>query len=676
MLETIWTQPLVQALGWALVHFVWQGALISLLLACALLLMRKSSASARYAAATSGLVLMLAAPLFTFTYLYRSLPDGALSPGQATEVYANGRARDAKASLPQGAPAEQAESGATLSRPASFASFERLGESRFAPLARWLAIFWLCGTALLSLRLFRGWMTTERLRRKGIQRVSERFEETFARLAESLGVSRPVRLYKSALVEVPTVIGWLRPVVLVPVGAFAGLSGPQLEALLAHELAHVRRYDYLVNLLQSIAETLLFYHPAVWWVSSEIRIEREHACDDLAVEACGDALLYARALAELESLRTSDVQGLALAATGGGSLILRVRRLISRPEREQQRQPAWLAGLVILSLLSGSILVTQAAFFKAASTNGLNADPLPSKRQVAVTFVALPLHRGNEESIETLNEVHAKLLRGMAANNIKAVGFVGEGMLYVEGQTEARINLLRRWLDAGHELGNQTYKHMSLYKTPLEEYKANVIRGEQVTRALLKERGMELRYFSYPFLNTGPNLETKRAFEQFLAERGYTIHAVTIDNMDWIFSNAYQQATRRQDAEAIKRISDEYVAYMESVFAHYERLSTKVFGREISQVLMLSVSALNADNMERLIEMLKRRGYSFVTLEEALRDPAFSQPNNAVGPWGISWIERWAMDKGVDLRGDPLLPKYMHQFGKDGLKEPDKPQSE
>jgi hypothetical protein len=123
----------------------------------------------------------------------------------------------------------------------------------------------------------------------------------------------------------------------------------------------------------------------------------------------------------------------------------------------------------------------------------------------------------------------------------------------------------------------------------------------------------------------------------------------------------------------MKRISDEYINYMESVFAHYEQLSVKVFGREIPQVLMLSASALNADNFQRLMEMLKRRGYGFVTMEEALQDPAFAQPTNYTGAWGISWIERWAIDKRVDIRGDPVLPPYMMQFGKDGLKNPREP---
>jgi beta-lactamase regulating signal transducer with metallopeptidase domain/peptidoglycan/xylan/chitin deacetylase (PgdA/CDA1 family) len=671
--EKIFMQPMVQALGWALVHFIWQGAGLALITASALMLMRNFGAHTRYVVATACLSLMLAAPVITLSRIYSNLPSDAYEQGQSAALSAEGDRAGTKATMPGASRVSQTFDAGAAARPASFASFDNLSESRFAPFARLLALFWLCGAIFFSVRLLSGWIVTERLRRHGTGRVSEACEEMFARLSLSLKVSRPVRLYKSMLVEVPTVIGWLRPVILVPVSAFTGLSREQLEALLAHELAHVRRYDYLVNLVQAVAETLLFYHPAVWWVSKQIRVEREHACDDLAVEACGDALVYARALAELESLRVDDEHTLALAATGGsGSLINRIRRLISTPAREGQRHPARLAALLLFVGLSGALFAAQGALFMATSPEGLGSEPLAYRRQVAVTFVGLPYFRGGDESMESLNQTTAKLLDGMAAHNIKAVGFVGEGMLYKEGQTEARINILRRWLEAGHELGNQSYQHMSLFKTPLADYEANVLRGEQVTRPLMQEYGKQLRYFSYPFLNTGPTPETKKAFEQFLSEHGYRIHAVTIDNMDWIFSNAYLEARRRGDAEVMKRISDEYVAYMESVFAHYERLSVKTFGREIPQVLMLSASALNADNFDRLVEMLKRRGYGFVTMEEALKDTAFSTPTNYTGPWGISWIERWAKDKGLDIKGDPVLPQYMLQFGKDGLKNPDK----
>ncbi|HEX8175820.1 MAG TPA: M56 family metallopeptidase [Pyrinomonadaceae bacterium] len=668
-------QPLVQAIGWALMHSLWQGALVAILLLFALQLMRGFSSQARYAAATIGLTLMLAAPAATLYSLYSSMPGAGSSAGQRAALSGSRQSIDARGNLPKGSPPTQADSAGGADRPSDLASFQTLTEGRFARLARWLVLFWLGGMVIFSARLFSGWMATERLKRRGLGRAGAACEESFARLARRIGISRPVRLYKSVLVEVPTVIGWLRPVVLVPVSAFTGLSQQQLDALLAHELAHVRRYDYLVNLLQSIAETLLFYHPAVWWVSKQIRIEREHACDDLAVEACGDTLLYARALAELETLRTGPESGLALAANGGGSLISRVRRLISaHPARDEQRRPAWLAALLLFVITSGALVAAQGALLSVTNPEGLKPQASSNRRAVAVTFVGLPYYRGGDETVESLNETTDKLLAGMARHNVKAVGFVGEGQLYREGQTEARINLLRRWLDAGHELGNQSYKHMSLYNTPLDVYEANVIRGEQVTRQLMQERGRQLKYFSYPFLNTGPNPETKRAFEQFLKERGYRIHAVTIDNADWIFSNAYLEARRRGETDVMKRISDEYVPYIESIFAHYEQLSTKVFGREIPQVLMLSASALNADNFDRLMEMLKRRGYGFITMDEALEDKAFAEPPGYAGSWGISWIERWALDKGVDIRGDPVLPRYMWQFGKDGLKNPNKPQ--
>lgn len=671
MLETILKEPFVQALGWALVHAVWQGALVAMLVACALMLMRSFSARARYVAATLGLLLMLAAPVVTLSRLYSSMPDATPATGQRAALSVDEQALNAKASLPKRALGSQPDSAGGILKPAGFAPFENLTESRFALLARWLVLFWLAGIIIFSVRLFRGWVATERLKRRGIGLATAACEESFARLARRIGVSRPARLYKSVLVEVPTVIGWLRPVVLVPVSAFTGLSQQQLDALLAHELAHVRRYDYLVNLLQAVAETLLFYHPAVWWVSKQIRTEREHACDDLAVEACGDALLYARALAELETMRASDERSLALAADGG-SLISRIRRLVAAPRRDEQRRPAWLAAALLFVMISSALMVAQGALFTVTDPEGLRPDALSTRRKVAVTFVGLPYFRGGDETVESLNETNAKLLAGLGHYNIKAVGFVGEGTLYKEGQTEERINILRRWLDAGHELGNQSYKHMSLYNTPLDVYEANVIRGEQVTRSLMQQRGLQLKYFSYPFLNTGPNPETKKAFEQFLKERGYTIHAVTIDNMDWIFSNAYSEARRRGDTEVMKHVSDEYIIYMESVFAHYEQLSMKVFGREIPQVLMLSASALNADNFDRLIEMLKRRGYDFVTMDAALSDKAFAEPTGYTGQWGISWIERWAIDKGVDIRGDPVLPKYMLQFGKDGLRNPGK----
>jgi hypothetical protein len=172
--------------------------------------------------------------------------------------------------------------------------------------------------------------------------------ETLNDLRLRLGVSRPVRLLKSALVEVPTVIGWLRPVILVPAAALSGLTPRQLEAVLAHELAHVHRHDYLVNAFQCLVETLMFYHPVAWWISRCIREERENCCDDLVIEVCGDRLLYARALAAMEGLR-GELPDLAFAASGG-SLLNRIRRLLGVSSETGAVSIRQLSGLALLGV--------------------------------------------------------------------------------------------------------------------------------------------------------------------------------------------------------------------------------------------------------------------------------------------------------------------------------------
>ena len=170
-----------------------------------------------------------------------------------------------------------------------------------APLLPWVVAVWLAGAMVFWLRLIGGWIFAERLRSSLVRPAPREWQQALDRLKNRIRVSRPVRLLVSSLVQAPAVVGWLRPVVLVPVGALAGLPPEQIEALLLHELAHIRRHDYLVNIVQSAIEALLFYHPAVWWVSGHIRAERELCCDDMAVSVSGDAVTYARALAELES---------------------------------------------------------------------------------------------------------------------------------------------------------------------------------------------------------------------------------------------------------------------------------------------------------------------------------------------------------------------------------------
>lgn len=289
-----------------------------------------------------------------------------------------------------------------------------------------------------------------------------------------------------------------------------------------------------------------------------------------------------------------------------------------------------------------------------------------SVRRVAVTFDDLPMmgDAGRSTGAGVLENTK-KIVAALAANKVPVVGFVNERGIEKAGQRAERLAALKVWLDAGMELGNHTYSHKSFYDTPLAAFEREVVRGEPVTKELLAGRGMKLRYFRHPFLNTGRTPAAKREFERFLAARGYTVAPVTIDNSEWIFAREYSGALAKNDAEKARRVVEGYVPYMESMFEFYEKLSVELFGREIPQVLLVHANELNGDHFAGVIAMMRRRGYSFVTLGEALSDPAYRSADAYVGPFGVSWLQRWLVTRGKEFRKEPYMPEYMRQFDPD-----------
>jgi peptidoglycan/xylan/chitin deacetylase (PgdA/CDA1 family) len=310
------------------------------------------------------------------------------------------------------------------------------------------------------------------------------------------------------------------------------------------------------------------------------------------------------------------------------------------------------AGLILLVLVCCVFSATPSAHERTTVST--------PHREVAVTFDDLPSQRHNDE-IDVVTRMTEKLVATIKANHVPAIGFVNERKLYAhDGKLDAaRVANLRKWLDAGFELGNHTYSHPYFYDIPLADFEANVMRGEIVTKKLLAEKGMKMRYFRHPFLNTGPDLATKTAFEKFLAEHGYTVAPVTLDNADYIFAQAYEDALAKGEAATAKRIADAYVPYMEEVFAFYEKLSTDVLGYELPQILLVHAHQLNADRFDELAAMMKRRGYSFVTLEHALQDKAYRQPDSFTSKMGISWLQRWAITRGGEFRKETPLPEFL-----------------
>jgi beta-lactamase regulating signal transducer with metallopeptidase domain len=370
-------EPVAQAIGWALLHFVWQGMLVGVLTAIALAALRKGAADVRYVVATIGLSLMVTLPAVTAMQLWRSAP---VSSG-LTVIDEPGPLPAAASVAPGSVIDDQ------TARAVAPSSSRVLDSIRVEPWLPMLVLAWLSGVVILSLRLMSGWLWVQRMKSHGTSPIEDGWNVIAARLSRRLHIARTVRLLRSTLVEVPTVIGWLKPVILLPASALSGLNPHQLEAILSHELAHIRRHDYLVNLLQAVVETLLFYHPAVWWLSGRIRAERENCCDDLAVSLCGDPFTYAQALADLEGVRGSD--RFAMAASGG-SLVHRVKRLLGAPSHAG-RAPGWLAA-------SASLLVMMAV---GAGVLGIEASqdvsPAPAAQAADLATAAKPATAASAE---------------------------------------------------------------------------------------------------------------------------------------------------------------------------------------------------------------------------------------------------------------------------------------
>lgn len=328
----LFQNPWAQDLAWTLLHFLWEGAALGCVAWMGLRLLRRRSANARYLWTCLCLGLMVAAAMATFALL-RPLGHAVVPLASKTAV---------------------ALDPARLQEIMNQAPLPLRAQLAFAPFLPWALAFWSLGVALLTLRLGGAWLWLQRLRYTGARPAGAEFQMRLNTLIRRLHVDRTVRLLKSAMVEAPVVIGWLRPAILVPVAAFTGLTPEALDAVLAHELAHIRRLDYLVNLLQSAVEILFFYHPAVWWLSAEIRAERENACDDVAVSSCGDALLYARSLARLEELRGSAPSPKLALASNGGSLMSRIHRLLLPPLPPSSAARAGLFAALAFSLLGAT----------------------------------------------------------------------------------------------------------------------------------------------------------------------------------------------------------------------------------------------------------------------------------------------------------------------------------
>ncbi len=383
---TTWTV----LVGWTLVHFVWQGALLAAIAAGGLALLRSAGPAARYLLASVTLASMLSSPIVTARWLSSSPPPLA-SPVPTAVPLASTVASNR---IAPAAPAAQTPTAAAPRTTGTLADLDRV----FAA----LVAMWLCGVVFLSARLLSGWWHVRRLQRLGLTAPASGWQEVSDRLAARLHLRRRVHVVESPSVDVPSVVGWWRPVLLLPLTGLTGLTPSQAEAIVAHELVHVRRYDYLVNVLQRVTETVLFYHPAVWWISNRMRLEREQCCDAVVVGVCGDAGDYATALLRLEESRGPGDPELAVAATGS-ALVDRIRRILSpRRDDHQSLAPAVVTTATVLLF----VLIVSGGYsaLRARDTR------LQSGHEVEVIATV------NGESITQADLDHFRPLHGEPAN--------------------------------------------------------------------------------------------------------------------------------------------------------------------------------------------------------------------------------------------------------------------
>jgi peptidoglycan/xylan/chitin deacetylase (PgdA/CDA1 family) len=303
----------------------------------------------------------------------------------------------------------------------------------------------------------------------------------------------------------------------------------------------------------------------------------------------------------------------------------------------------------------------------------LRAQNFSSRRTIAITIDDLPAASANFMTGAEINEMTTKLLTTLHDQKVPAVGFVNEKKLYKIGEVDARINALKMWLDFGFELGNHTYAHTSLNRASLKEWEEDVIRGETVTAILLAQHGMKMRYLRHPYLDTGRDLQTRRDAEAFLVNRGYRIAPVTMDAWDWMYAGVYEDARRRGDTDLQRKLVDSYLQHTNEVFDYFEKLSKSLIGYEPAQILLLHGNWLEADHIGELLDLLRKRGYSCVTLQEALSDSAYSMPDEFVAEEGGSWLEHWAITRGQPPRDEPAFPQWVMDLSKALPRRPTQP---
>ena len=616
-LAQIPAHPLVHALGWTLLHFCWQGVLVAAILWCVLGLLGGESSQARYGAACLALALLVALPLATYArvasaeYALRAQTwssEIVLDPGMMLQVGV-------------GAPVE--------AWPVRLA----LALDRCLP---WILMAWFAGVLVFVGRLNFGLRVARRLKNAETRTPPSELLQAFDALRVRLGIARAVRLLHSARVQVPTVIGWLRPVVLIPASCLIGLSTEQIEAIFCHELAHVRRHDYLVSVFQSMVETLLFYHPAVWWVSKQVRRERECCCDAIAVGMGGDVLAYARALSYLEERRAGFPE--FVLGANGGALKMRIKRLLGRPENTAASQLASIALLVILILGVGA---TAGRRLHAQSTEAQSAASTSPAEIVQQTL--------NQVETDAQRRTHDAL-----ASEIKEL----QQQLSEIDKTSPQLQ--HQIADAKRKAEEATRELQALEKKESED---SLSRQAGETASQVPELQKQLEEAQRNALWTLNSDQLRKQFAEAQAAMAKLNSEYLRKQLDEALKNQNNAAQREQLDSMLN--SPEFKKQFQDAQAAAAKLNSPEYRKQLDDAIKSAGDMNTADLRKQLNQLLAEnnvvaRNLASAHLYAAPQSPSATAPNAVSIPPGV-------MQGNLIYKVDPVYPEIAKQAHVQGV---------
>lgn len=622
---------IIENLGLTLLHSLWQIAFIALILFAALRFLRESWANFRYLASISALCFSLILPIATFLYLSNNKSNLAISP--ITPISANTRIEQSLPNPKSEKVQETAHYSPTISE--NIAMTSPSPKINFLPV---LVGIWLIGVLFFSMRLAGGIWTIHLYKTRKVSKVEKHWQEKFEELCESLQIRQKVRFLQSKMVEMPVVIGWLKPIVLVPAGAFLQIPAKELETILIHELLHIKRHDYLVNLLQSLIEILFFFHPCVWWISAQTRTEREFAVDEFVSQLFEtERFIYAKALANLEESRTTTPI-LAMAADGG-SLMKRIEKILNGSRKINSKNVSiWSAVFAVTFVigLSVGIYWLKTAEDKSLAKRG---------RKVAVIFSNFSDKKQQDISYQNLAELQKKF-------NIPATWVLDSDLIETLKQNGDAQNFFHQAKENRSDfIVNVPNINYTIFINGDDEYIDLWNKRVQFVEENLANNGQKLTKYSIDYKSQIPQEMEKALIKNGLKETEFPPQTSLFSG--FVFSLIYEKdcgviekrySCKAQSEEKREEIRGKYLQYLNEMFDLTEQYSQEKFGEIVPQILSFPNNDLTRDTAENVLQILKNKGYEFVSVDEVTGNEKFKNLNKGGGEHIDYFRKRWSLE--------------------------------